>query len=64
MCGIIGYLGKADKRDISSILISGLERLSYRGYDSSGLAIIDPNNELLICKKEGKLGNLKKTIPD
>ena len=62
MCGIIGYLGKTDKRDISSILISGLERLSYRGYDSSGLAIIDPNNELLICKKEGKLGNLKKTI--
>ena len=57
--------GKNRQRDISSILISGLERLSYRGYDSSGLAIIDPNNELLICKKEGKLGNLKKNqFPD
>eukprot|EP01047_Picozoa_sp_COSAG01_P000721 COSAG01_NODE_14_length_41020_cov_40.702133_13_plen_608_part_00 len=50
MCGVIGYIGD---RDISSILLVGLERLSYRGYDSSGMAIL-ADKELSYWKKAGK----------
>ncbi|MEK9656972.1 MAG: glutamine--fructose-6-phosphate transaminase (isomerizing) [bacterium] len=50
MCGIIGYIGD---KDISSVLMVALERLSYRGYDSSGIAII-ADNELSYWKKAGK----------
>lgn len=59
MCGIIGYSGN---RDIESVLVVGLERLSYRGYDSSGIAVIDDNKELSIWKKKGKLVELKKVL--
>ena len=58
MCGIVGYAGD---RDIGSVLLVGLERLSYRGYDSSGIAVIS-NNELSWWKKEGKLQHLKTAI--
>ncbi len=51
MCGIVGYIGE---RDVPSILLVGLERLSYRGYDSSGIAVLD-HNELSFWKKLGKL---------
>jgi len=51
MCGIVGYIGD---RNVPSILLVGLERLSYRGYDSSGIAILD-QNELSYWKKTGKL---------
>lgn len=50
MCGILGYAGSSD---ILSVLVSGLERLSYRGYDSSGIAIIS-DDELCHWKSEGK----------
>ncbi len=58
MCGIVGYCGD---KDISSILLVGLERLSYRGYDSSGIAIIS-DGELSSWKKSGKIQELNKFI--
>ncbi|MFA5878689.1 MAG: glutamine--fructose-6-phosphate transaminase (isomerizing) [Candidatus Margulisiibacteriota bacterium] len=58
MCGIVGYVGE---RDITSVLLVGLERLSYRGYDSSGIAVIS-DGELACWKKEGKLYELDKML--
>jgi glucosamine--fructose-6-phosphate aminotransferase (isomerizing) len=52
MCGIIGYVGK---KAASPILLEGLRRLEYRGYDSAGIAVLD-GNELLVRKKKGKIG--------
>ena len=57
MCGIVSYLG--DKQAVP-ILIKGLERLEYRGYDSAGVAIL--NGELNVYKKKGKVEKLKKHI--
>ncbi len=58
MCGIIGYVGD---KDITSVLLVGLERLSYRGYDSSGIGIIS-NGELSSWKKSGKISELGKVL--
>jgi len=58
MCGIIGYIGP---KNIESILLVGLERLSYRGYDSSGIAIIS-DNELSTWKNTGKIRELEKLL--
>ncbi|RCW49274.1 MULTISPECIES: glutamine--fructose-6-phosphate transaminase (isomerizing) [unclassified Halanaerobium] len=58
MCGIVGYIGK---EDAASILISGLKKLEYRGYDSAGIAVHE-NNEIKIKKKKGKLDNLSSEI--
>ncbi len=55
MCGIIGYVGK---RDALSILLKGLEKLEYRGYDSAGIAVMDEKNEVQTVKSEGKLSAL------
>ena len=52
MCGIVGYIGH---RDAYSVLINGLKRLEYRGYDSAGVAIVDDNGEINICKCKGKV---------
>lgn len=57
MCGIVGYIGNRDAYDI---LIKGLHRLEYRGYDSAGVAIIDPDNLLNIYKSRGKVADLEK----
>ena len=54
MCGIVGYLGKANA---ASVLISGLKRLEYRGYDSAGLALLD-SDRVLVSKASGKVANL------
>ena len=54
MCGIIGYIGK---RQATDILVDGLRRLEYRGYDSAGLAVLN-NAELLFQKSQGKLERL------
>ena len=51
MCGIVGYIGK---NDAYPILIKGLKRLEYRGYDSSGVAIVN-KGELKVFKKKGKV---------
>ena len=58
MCGIIGYVGK---KDCLKVLINGLEKLEYRGYDSAGVAYIK-NKKIEIIKEEGKIVNLKKKI--
>ena len=58
MCGIIGYIGD---RDTTSILLVGLERLSYRGYDSSGISILS-KGELSSWKKAGKINELGKLL--
>ncbi len=57
MCGIVGYIGH---RQADALIIKGLERLEYRGYDSAGIAIL--NNELHIWKKKGKVSALRKEI--
>ena len=54
MCGIVGHIGKGDSADI---LIEGLKRLEYRGYDSSGIALLQ-NDALFVEKEVGKLKNL------
>lgn len=58
MCGIVGYVGK---RNAQEILLSGLSRLEYRGYDSAGIAILKGNNISLI-KRKGKLRALIDTL--
>ena len=55
MCGIIAYVGP---RDSTAILLAGLKRLEYRGYDSAGVAVLDRTGHLGMAKRAGKLGNL------
>ena len=56
MCGIVGYVGD---RDCGDILIDGLRRLEYRGYDSAGIAIWD-GNKVVRMRAEGKLRELER----
>nr|WP_221376824.1 glutamine--fructose-6-phosphate transaminase (isomerizing) [Actinoplanes polyasparticus] len=60
MCGIVGYVGG---RPALSIVIDGLRRLEYRGYDSAGVAVVD-DGALLTEKKAGKLANLEKALAE
>jgi glutamine---fructose-6-phosphate transaminase (isomerizing) len=55
MCGIVGYVGP---RDAAPILLEGLRRLEYRGYDSAGIALLTMDGEVFVEKKAGKLTNL------
>jgi glucosamine--fructose-6-phosphate aminotransferase (isomerizing) len=59
MCGIVGYTGP---REAGPILLEGLKRLEYRGYDSAGIALVDETGELFVAKKAGKLANLETEI--
>ncbi len=61
MCGIVGYIGK---KDAFPILIKGLRRLEYRGYDSAGVALINDNGNLNVCKAKGKVDNLVEYCSD
>ena len=61
MCGIVGYTGP---RDAGPILMEGLRRLEYRGYDSAGIALVDEQGDLFIEKRAGKLGNLRTAIAE
>lgn len=55
MCGIVAYIGP---KDAYPILIKGLQRLEYRGYDSAGIALMDDSNNLIVYKKKGKVIDL------
>ena len=59
MCGIVGYVGH---RPCSEILLQGLRRLEYRGYDSAGIAIGTEGGAVRICRAEGKLVNLERAF--
>src|SRR6476660_70978 len=61
MCGIVGYTGP---REAGPILIEGLKRLEYRGYDSAGIALVDDAGALVLEKRAGKLANLQTAIAD
>jgi len=61
MCGIVGAIAN---RDITSVLIDGLKRLEYRGYDSAGLALVDQNNELDLRRSVGRVANLEEISSD
>ena len=62
MCGIVGYLGT--KRQAYPVLIKGLKRLEYRGYDSAGVALINSNDELNVYKAKGKVSELETVCAD
>ncbi len=60
MCGIVGHIGNGDARDI---VIKGLEKLEYRGYDSAGIAVLNhAKNKFEIYKREGRISNLKEIV--
>jgi glutamine---fructose-6-phosphate transaminase (isomerizing) len=61
MCGIVGYVGS---QNAQSVVLDGLRRLEYRGYDSAGVALLDGAGALLIERKAGALGNLEKELGD
>lgn len=59
MCGIVGYIGK---KEACPILIKGLKRLEYRGYDSAGVALISNNQQLNVYKTKGKVSELENFV--
>ncbi len=61
MCGIVGYIGP---RQAAPILMEGLARLEYRGYDSAGIALVTTNGDMFVEKRAGKLANLQTALLD
>ncbi len=60
MCGIVGYIGQ---KEATPVLIDGLKKLEYRGYDSSGIGIISrEDGQLIVCKTQGKIASLVKLL--
>src|ERR671925_782198 len=59
MCGIVGYVGK---KRVVPVILDGLKRLEYRGYDSAGIAVAGNGDALQVRRAEGKLRNLEEVI--
>src|SRR3954466_448903 len=59
MCGIVGYVGK---KSVVPVIIEGLRKLEYRGYDSAGIAVAGKSAVLEVCRAEGKLKNLEEAL--
>ena len=59
MCGIVGYTGT---QNATPILLEGLRRLEYRGYDSAGIAVLSENGAITVQKAAGKLDNLRSAV--
>src|SRR4051794_16107559 len=63
MCGIVGYVGPRGSQGAESVVVEGLRRLEYRGYDSAGIALVH-DGEIVAQKRAGKLANLDKTLAE
>ena len=61
MCGIVGYVGSKPGMDV---VLEGLRRLEYRGYDSAGVAVLGEDGALQVARRAGKLANLEKVLSD
>jgi glutamine---fructose-6-phosphate transaminase (isomerizing) len=61
MCGIVGYVGD---KSAQAVVVEGLRRLEYRGYDSAGVAVLDAEGRLAADRKAGKLANLEKELDE
>ena len=58
MCGIVGYIGNQDSKEI---LLKGLEKLEYRGYDSAGIALLNDNG-VTVFKEKGRIADLRDIV--
>ncbi|MDQ2783146.1 MAG: glutamine--fructose-6-phosphate aminotransferase, partial [Actinomycetota bacterium] len=63
MCGIVGYVGPNVDGTALAVVMEGLARLEYRGYDSAGVALVD-GDEVVVAKRSGKLANLRQALVD
>lgn len=61
MCGIVGYVGK---RQACGVVMDALRRMEYRGYDSAGIALVDSDGSLTVCRRAGRLANLEAAIAE
>jgi glutamine---fructose-6-phosphate transaminase (isomerizing) len=61
MCGIVGYVGQ---RPAFDVVMDALRRMEYRGYDSSGIALLDGKGKLTVCRRAGRLANLDEAVAE